>query len=73
MKKQNYEQLQKYEKQLHSAYIANFARLNREQLNDIVSIYENEYKETVPTSHKNCSHCVLKIVKRLANDYFNKK
>lgn len=71
MKNELKHRLEKYNTYLQSAYYCDYTRqLNRNELTDLISIYE-EHFSTKFTENLNCGVCVLGLLKRLGQDYFN--
>ena len=71
MKKEIKERLDKYKSYLESAYYCDYTRqLTRNDLNELISIYE-EHLNSRFTENVNCGICVLNLLKRLGQDYFN--
>ena len=71
MTKEIKQRLDRYNTYLQSAYYCDYTRqLSRNELTDLISIYE-EHFSTRFTENLNCGVCVLGLLKRLGQDYFN--
>lgn len=73
MKKELFETLSKYEKELNYAVKLNFMHLGNGDFNTLMEVYKELYGSTLNRSQMNCSTCRLSALKKLGKDYFNEK
>ena len=73
MTKEIYNLLIEWESVLYNAYKINFVHLNNIEFKELKEIYEKYTNKTVTKSQINCNSCRVKIVKKLATDYFSYK
>lgn len=73
MKKELFETLSKYEKELNYAVKLNFMHLGNGDFNTLMEVYKELYGSTLNRSQMNCSTCRLGALKKLGQDYFKEK
>lgn len=73
MTKEQYEKLNKYDEQLNTAYYGNYVRrLYSVALNELDEMYKQLFPNAPDSKLKTgCSSCVLKALKKMAQEYFN--
>lgn len=67
--KKQFEALGKWEPKLTMVRRTGYVRITRTELNEFLKVYEDLYGETLTTSQRNCSHCITKAVRRVADSY----
>ena len=73
MKVEQYKQLKQFEHSMDSARRVGYARMNFRELDTFGKIYEELYGAELTRQQKSCPRCVLKAIKRVAEDYFKFK
>lgn len=67
IKKEQYEKLQGYREYLNQAK-SNFCRISNSNVRRIAEIYEEVSGKKLTSQQLNCTSCVLKMLKELANE-----
>lgn len=69
--KEQYEKLSKYDRPLECAYKANYAHIAPNEMRHVLEIYYGpEWDKQVPKQVFSCSHCKLKELKKIGEEYY---
>lgn len=69
MTKEQFEQLQPWEKTIMNAYKNSFVHMSGSDFLKVANIYAEVYGHTLTKSQMNCNTCRLNALKRLGKDY----
>lgn len=70
---EQYKAVEKFEKQFTTAKYSNFARMTTVEFSELGEVYEKMFGTKITRNESTCPTCKLRIVKRVAEEYFKFK